>query len=183
MRHTTSRRPYSLTSCIYWLLVRQIGDVRRLKGVFMSLTHAAHHHRRAQPGGVRRHGKSSRHQFRCFSRRRKRLLAVRQYLHPSLPVPDGGIEEEVPQAVLGRSAVGAGGLRHRHAVARGNGRTRRSRSVLLVEEPEKATDCGAFRARGSVCPGVGAGVIFRSHGHDCDSEESSSPGPHHRLEG
>jgi hypothetical protein len=36
---------------IYWILVRQVGDLRRLKGVFITLT-AAHIIIAAQPGGI-----------------------------------------------------------------------------------------------------------------------------------
>ncbi len=152
---------------IYWILVRQVGDVRRLKGVFITLT-AAHIIIAAlnpavfSPPANTRVGINSGSFLgdgNDFSLSVNICIPLCLFLMAES-------KKKILQAPLGRRAAYAGALRHSHPVARGNSRARGGRAVLLVEEPEEAADCGAFRARGRDCPGVGTSVLLRSNGDD-----------------
>ena len=127
---------------IYWVLVRQVGDLRRLRGVFITLT-IVHLMIAALNPAV-------------FSSTESRVginsgaflgdgndfaLSVNICI-PFCLFLLAESEEDDPHGGLGLSVAGAGVVRHRHPVARRNSRAGGRRAVLLVEEPEEAANRG-----------------------------------------
>ena len=151
---------------IYWVLVRQVGDLRRLRGVFITLT-IVHLMIAALNPAV-------------FSSTESRVG-----INSGAFLGDGNdfalsvnicipfclflLAESKKTILKAVWALVLLALVLCVIATQSRGGTVALAAVglyLLVEEPEEAANCGALRSRGDVCPHVGTDVVLRPNGHD-----------------